>query len=185
MNVLIVPEDPTYDQHILKPVFIRLFRHIGSAGNRVSVCQNPNLQGVGNALQLETMRDVVEKYNGMIDVFVLCVDRDCDEGRRVRLDNLETALGPNFFAVEASQAVETWALAGQQLPPSWRWQSIRSERHVKEQYFDRWVERRGLSNDPSGGRKLLGRESASDFSALIQKCPELNEVAERLRAYLR
>ena len=49
MNVLIIPEDFRNDQHILKPLFARLFRDLGAASTRVRVCQNPLLGGVAEA----------------------------------------------------------------------------------------------------------------------------------------
>ena len=46
MNVLIIPEDFTYDQHILKPLVQAMFRALGKARARVAVCFEPQLGGV-------------------------------------------------------------------------------------------------------------------------------------------
>ena len=76
MNVLVIPEDPTMDQHILKPIFTRLFQNIGRQSARIEVCQNPRLGGIGEALKSERIDEIVTKYRGMMDILILCVDRD-------------------------------------------------------------------------------------------------------------
>ena len=44
----------------------------------------------------------------MIDIFILCVDRDGDLGRRARLDNIELEFGGErvLFAVNAWEEIE-------------------------------------------------------------------------------
>ena len=39
MNVLIIPEDFRTDQHILKPLFEKLFRDIGKPQAKVRICR--------------------------------------------------------------------------------------------------------------------------------------------------
>ena len=88
MNIFIIPEDFRKDQYILKPLFSRLIRRLGTRSVRVRVCQDPLLGGVGEALKSERLREVIERYP-MVDVFILCVDRDGVEQRRQRLDRIE------------------------------------------------------------------------------------------------
>ena len=90
MKVLVIPEDFRNDQYILKPLFSRLFRELTGRSVRVEVCQDPLLGGVSEALKSDILADVVQQYDGMTDVFVLCVDRDGIVGRRQRLDQLES-----------------------------------------------------------------------------------------------
>ena len=51
------------------------------------------LGGVEEALKSDRIAEVVEQHEGMTDVFVLCVDRDGDVGRRRRLDDIEAEFG--------------------------------------------------------------------------------------------
>ena len=132
MRVLVIPEDFRKDQYILKPVLSRLFRTLGSPNARVTVCQDPLLGGVGEALKTERLSEVVERYP-MVDMMILCVDRDGIEGRRLRLDAIEESLGESttFLAACAWEELETWVLAGLQLPHGWQWSDVRAE--VKRQ----------------------------------------------------
>ena len=92
MKVLIIPEDFRKDQYILKPLFQRLFKELGRGSARVTVCQNPLLGGIDAALNSERLADILNLYK-MVDIFVLCVDRDGVEGRRQRLDAIEEEFG--------------------------------------------------------------------------------------------
>lgn len=88
MRVLIVPEDPTLDQHILKPVVAHIFEDLGLRA-RVDVLPDPHITSASQALNPTVVRQIVED-NPMIDVFVLAVDRDCDrQGHSARLGERE------------------------------------------------------------------------------------------------
>lgn len=86
MRILLVPEDFRNDQYILRPLFQRLLRKLGKPRAKVVVCGDPLLGGVGEALKRERLAEIVERYDGMIDLFVLCVDRDGNPHRRSRLN---------------------------------------------------------------------------------------------------
>lgn len=187
MRVLVIPEDFRKDQYILKPILNRLFATIGKRQARVRVCQDPLLGGVTEATKSERISEIVERYKAMTDVIILCVDRDGNEGRRGRLDQLEQEFGDGhvFLAENAWEEIETWVLAGVELPTDWRWADVRAEVQVKERYFDVLVERRGLSDHPGGGRKPLAAEAARRLAAIRQKCPEdFDELARRIETQL-
>ena len=190
MNVLVIPEDFRKDQYILKPLFERLLRSMGRRKARVRVCQDPLLGGIGEATKSERIAEIVERYDGMTDVFILCVDRDGKPGRRRRLDDIEEEFGSNrdrdFLAENAWEELETWVLAGLVLPRSWRWTDVRAAVQVKEEYFDKLAERRGVADGPGGGRKALGKEAASRIDTIRQKCPkDFDALARRLEAVMR
>ena len=172
MRALVIPEDFRKDQHILKPLFTRLFQRLGSPSMRVTICREPLLGGIGEALKTERLAEIVRRRRSMFDLFILCVDRDGMIGRRQRLDDIEREFGPAFLAENAWEELETWVLAGLDLPSGWRWQEVRAEIHVKERYFEPLAAQRNLSNAPGGGRKTLGEEASRNISAIRQKCPE-------------
>lgn len=186
MRVLIIPEDSRRDKDILKPLFQSLFRSIGKPKARVHVCENPVLGGVAEALKSERITEVVRDNEGMTDIFILCVDRDGNAGRRQRLDSLEGEFGAErtFFAENAWEELETWVLAGLDLPSGWNWQAVRAEVQAKETYFEPLVEQRSLSQAP-GGRKALAEEAARRVGVIRQKCPEdFDALARRLEAFV-
>ena len=185
MNVLVIPEDFRHDQYILKPLFSRLFRSIGKPRARIDVCRDPLLGGVGEALKAERIAEVIRKHGGMTDIFILCIDRDGNCNRRQTLDGLEAEFGDKqtFLAENAWEELETWVLAGLNLPPDWNWKTVRAEVKVKKTYFEPLVARRNLSNTPGGGRKPLGVEAARRVAVIRQKCPEdFDTLARRLEA---
>ena len=187
MRVMIIPEDFLKDQYILMPLFSRLFMRIGSPSVEIRMCYEPRFRGVDQALTLERLAGIVRRFGGMVDIFVLCVDRDGVIGRRQRLDQIEAEFQGNcvFFAENAWEEIETWVLAGQNLPSNWRWQDVRAEVDVKERYFDPLAARRGLADTPDGGRQVLGEEASRRIQAIRQKCPEdFDSLARRLETAL-
>ena len=188
MNVLVIPEDFRNDQHILKPLFSRLFRAIGQRRAKVEVCRDPLLRGVNEALKHRRIAEVVRQYP-MTHIFILCVDRDGKEGRRERLDRIEAAFGSDdraFLAENAWEEIETWVLAGLDLPGEWRWADVRAEVHVKETYFEPLARERGFADRPGGGREELGDKAARRIPAIRRKCPEdFDALARRVEAAAR
>jgi hypothetical protein len=185
MNILIIPEDFRSDQYLLKPLFERLFADFGRP-QTVRVCQNPRLRGVQEALNIERLREIVAMYP-MVDIIILCVDRDGVIGRRTRLDEIEKELtNPRIFVAEnAWEEIETWTLAGLDLPSDWLWSKVRAEISVKEQYFLPLARRLGVSDGPGGGRRALGERASRRVRAIRQKCPEdFGNLANRLERLL-
>lgn len=179
MRVLVIPEDFRKDQYMLKPVCEAMLAWLGKAGSKVVVLKDPLLGGIERALDRQQLQAICERYRGMIDLFLLCVDRDGNADRRARLDGIEAAardwLPANklLLAEHAWQEIEVWVLAGLKLPKAWDWQAIRAEPHPKERFFEPFAEKRGLSAGPGGGRRALGLEAARYYGQRIrQKCPE-------------
>jgi hypothetical protein len=187
-NVLVIPEDFRQDEHILKPVVEAMLRACGRAA-KVRVCRDPLLGGVREALKLARLREILDRYR-MVHCFLLIVDRDGREERRARLDQLERQVvelfdnrSAIFLAENAWQEIEVWVLAGlKDLPGQWRWAEVRAEANAKETYFQPYVEQRGLSLAPFGGRQLLGQEAAQSYSRIRKLCPEdVGHLEARLR----
>ncbi len=186
MRILIIPEDSRKDKDVLKPLFESLFKSIGKPRARIQVCENPVLGGVVEALKSERIREVVGDNEGMIDIFILCVDRDGKAGRRERLNELEEEFGntQTFLAENAWEEIETWVLAGLDLPTGWNWTAVRGEISVKEQYFEPFATQRGVAGTAGGGRKPLAEEAARNIPAIRRKCPEdFDALAQRLETH--
>ena len=187
MRILIIPEDSRRDKDMLKPLFESLFKSIGKPRARIQICENPVLGGVTEALKSERITEIVRDNEGMINIFILCVDRDGNTSRRQRLDSLEEEFGAErtFFAENAWEELETWVLAGLDLSPDWPWAEVRTEVSVKERYFDELAKRRGVADTPDGGRRALGEEAARNLPAIRRKCPEdFDALAQRLETFI-
>ena len=187
MNVLIIPEDFRKDQYILKPLFQGLFRDLGRPTTQVIVCQDPLLGGIDEALNLARLTEILEQYRGMVQLFILCVDRDGNRGRRQRLDQIEQELnnGQALLAENAWEELETWLLAGLRLPRNWRWSDIRAEVEVKERYFEVLAHQQGVADAPGGGRKPLGQQASRRIHSIRRKCREdFDDLAHRIAVTL-
>ena len=175
MNVLEIPEDFRKDQFILLPIISAMFTKLEKPAI-VEVLKDPLIGGIGEALKIELLEEVVRDNQWKVDLFLLCVDWDSDAGRRLALDRLEqhfaTKLGPGKFlaAENAWQELEVWLLAGHDLPADWNWQEIREERNPKEAYFMKMAAARGLQNDPGEGRKTMGIEAARKYRRIHSRC---------------
>jgi hypothetical protein len=178
MNVLIIPEDFRKDQYMLKPIITAMLKELGKANAKVRVCQDPLLGGVGQALKWERIEEIINRYKGMVNLFLLCVDRDGKSGRKSALEKIEekaaNILGSNrtLLAENAWQEIEVWVLAGHNLPSDWNWQEILEEINPKEMYFIPFAQQRNLLDSPGEGRKTLAEEAGQRYSRIRQLCPE-------------
>jgi hypothetical protein len=184
MNVLVIPEDFRKDQFILQPIIEAMFAKLDKPAI-VEVLRDPLIGGVSQAMSRDVLAEIVEDNKWKVDLFLLCVDRDAEGGRRHALDRLESHFNPllsagKFMAAEnAWQELEVWVLAGHDLLEGWNWGKLRGERDPKEAYFDKLVASRGLQNDPGGGRKTLGIEAGRKYRRINSRCREDIQVLEK------
>jgi hypothetical protein len=185
VNVLIIPEDFRKDQYMLRPIVATMLR-VKEKTATVRVCMDPLLGGIDQALKWERIEEIIERYKGMVDLFLLCVDRDGVSTRRDVLNTIEQRAteslpaGKQFLAENAWQEIEVWVLAGHQLPSEWVWQEIRAEVHPKELYFLPFAEQRKLLSEPGEGRKTLAQEAARQYPRIRQLCPEVADLEQRI-----
>jgi hypothetical protein len=191
MNVIVIPEDEANDRFILKPLIEAMFRKLGKPNARVEIAR-PDPTGWEGVKQWKQISGILDDFP-QAHLFVLCVDRDCHEQRKHILNSLESRaneklrLSRRFFAAEhAWQEIEVWALAGIQwrIKRQWKWETIRSERDSKEHYFELVAKSRGLLGEIGGGRKTLGSEAARNYAKIIQNCPEVRDLEERIGRWL-
>ncbi|OYQ36403.1 hypothetical protein CHU95_03990 [Niveispirillum lacus] len=192
MNLLIIPEDHTNDQYILKPLFQALLKQNAKRQGTVEIY--PVRGGRTIAMRIETIRQAVREYSWGIDHFILCMDRDGDLNRAAKIDHLCRQVGEefgdrvSFLGGLAHEELETWLLAGlpkEMLPDGVTWQDIRTEISVKERHFAPVAALAKAADGPGGGRQRLGIEAARSIQAIRQKCREdFDELARRLEAKL-
>jgi hypothetical protein len=184
MNVLVLPEDFRNDQYVLRPIIQALFRYRGLQA-KIQILTDPLLGGVDEALNQNNIESILDLYKGMVDIFILCVDRDCEAGRHISLKAIEQyaaarlPAGKRFLAAMAMEELEVWLLAGvNNLPADWRWRDILDECHPKELYFDEYVKLHGLQNDVGRGRRMLGLNAARNYQRVRQLCSRDVQVLE-------
>jgi hypothetical protein len=114
LNVLVIPEDFRLDQYILQPLITAMMSAVGKPKAKVQILTDPLLGSVTAAMSWSNLELIFDRY-GMVDLFLLVVDRDLDPNRRVALDNLEERAKTKcvLLAENAWQEIEVWALAAQ------------------------------------------------------------------------
>lgn len=189
LKVLVIPEDHTKDQYMLKPIVQAMMKKVGKPRARVRVCGNPRLRGEPQATSWEVIEKIISQYRE-IDLFLLCVDRDGVDERKAKLDSREQQanemLGGSkkFLAENAWQEIEVWVLAGHDLPREWSWEDIRSERDPKERFFVPFAEQRGVFQSLGEGRGKLAQEAVRKFDRIYKRCPELADFGTRIQDWL-
>jgi hypothetical protein len=182
--VLIIPEDPTLDQHIVKPVVERVFRDLGLVP-RVDVLTDPHLSSASQALNRDTVQEIVED-NRMTDVFILVVDRDCDrQNHAAKLTARVAEHEGRLVGVLACEEVEVWALALHRQALGAAWSEVRRECDPKERFWDPFVVRMGWLTAVGKGRKKAMRGLGAGWSGLLQVCPEIAAFRDELEQHLR
>lgn len=190
LNVLVIPEDHTHDEAILKPIIKAMLEALGQPGATVQVCRSPRLRGIADALDAATLETIVDRYAFRTDLFLLCVDRDGEAGRcealvhRERLATDWLRAGRTFFAVAAEQEIEVWLLAGHDLPADWSWRDIRAEPDAKERYYEPFARRCGMLELPAEGRSALALAAARRYSRIRRRCKELALLEQRISQWL-
>lgn len=186
MRVLIIPEDFRKDQWIVEPIVRAMLTRLGRPQAKVTTCKDPLLGSISQALKESRLREITGRYKGMVDLFLLLIDRDGEPGRRAALNSLESKMQPlAFFGENAWQELEVWLLAGSTLPKDWDWKTIRGERDPKERYYGPFALARSLANGPGEGRKQLGLEAGRNYQRVRKLCPEdVQNLEKRLAVWL-
>ena len=89
VKVLILAEDFVKDEFLLQPIIQAMMKSVGKPKAKVKVCRDPRFHGTGEALKWEYVEQALRRHRGMVDLFLLCVDRDGNAHRHVVLGNLE------------------------------------------------------------------------------------------------
>ena len=182
MKVLIIPEDPTLDQYILKPIVGRIFADLGKAP-RIEVLSNPRLRGVSQALDSAILTNVVETFR-MIDLFLILVDRDGNLHRAGVAHQREAEHQGRLFACLAIEEIEVWMLAIHRESLELPWSDVRAEIHPKGRFAQPFLGKNAPKLDPGAGRAWAMRDLGARWRGILQCCPELNELQERIEKWL-
>jgi hypothetical protein len=181
VKVLVIPEDPTLDQYILKPIVERILADLGKTA-RVQVLTNPRLRGIAQALDPAIIADIVRTYP-MVDLFLVMVDRDGDPRRPSNATTLEGSQ-PHLFVCLAIEELEVWMLAAHRDTLSTPWSEIRQEPHPKERFAHPFLAERAPKLDPGQGRAWAMRELGGKWKGVLSACDELDGLKHRIHEWL-
>lgn len=142
VRTLLLSEDPTLDQYILKPIVQRIFDDIGRRA-RIDVYQpgRGRPRGVDQALNRDNLDRILDDYPH-IHVFVLVIDRDCHPLREARARALMHERPNPLLVCLAVEEVETWMLALHRRELGVLWSEVRAECHPKERFAEPFLKAR-------------------------------------------
>jgi hypothetical protein len=182
VKVLIIPEDQELDRYIVQPVIESLFADLEIKA-RIQVLPEPRLRGAGDALDKETIREIVDS-NPMVDLFLLIVDADCDrKGNAAQARQRESEHSEKLIACVALQEAEVWLLALHKDQLDTRhFQEVQVECDPKERWAEPLLEKLG-SAGPGHGRKAAMRALKGNYRSLRDTCTELRDLQERIKAF--
>jgi hypothetical protein len=176
-RVLAIPEDPTHNGYILRPLVERMLAETGKPNARVVLLTNPKLDGYDHAVQA-IKGELVERY-GYFDLWLFMPDAD-KAGDLVVLEKLLEGKGVCLRCCAARPEVEAWLLAGHRQHLMVKWSEVASHPKLKEDVFEPFLKEYGDPRSAGGGREALTRETLSNYRSLLELCPELKELHERL-----
>lgn len=188
-QVLVVPEDPTRDEYILRQVVETVVAAAGVRSGRIQILRSGQPYGYEAAARY--CRDYLGAWR-QIDLFLFMPDRDGPpdlEGQN-RLHELETLesnvrdKGQWLLTCAAVEEVEVWMMAGH--PQKLRdlgltLDEVRHERKPSRGSCIRFLAAYG-DRSPGEGRLQLTTEGVRQAEALFSRCGELGELVERIRS---
>lgn len=182
MKVLIIPEDPTNDGFILKPVVEQIFAGLGKSP-WVDVLSSPRLRGVTQAMDSSILARIVAA-RPMIDLFLVLVDRDGDDRRPGLAQQRETKHKGRLFVCLAIEEIEVWMLAVHRKKLKVSWSEVRSEIHPKERFAWPFLAAFAPKVEIGAGQAEAMRELGTRWKGVLQCCPELKELQQRIEKWL-
>ncbi len=177
-QVLVIPEDPTYNGYILKPLVERMLAEIGKPDAKITLLTNPKLGGYAQAAQ--AIRNELPDRYGHFDLWLFLPDADRAKGSS-ELEHDLAAKGIRLLCCAAVPEVEAWLLAGHRERLRVGWSDVRKHSRLKEEVFEPFLSRHGDPRSAGGGREALMRQTLSNYRGLLEVCPELADLEERLR----
>jgi hypothetical protein len=180
VKVLVIPEDPTIDQYILRPIVARLFVDLGKLA-QVEILFRPRLRGVAEALDTITLARVVGSFP-MVDLFLVIVDRDGIESRKAVASAREAERSGHLIVCLAIEEIEVWMLAIHHARLGHPWREIRAEIHPKERFAQPFLQERAPKLNAGQGRAWAMRDLGGQWRGVLRRCPELKALKQRIEA---
>ncbi len=178
-KVLVIPEDPTHNGYILKPLVEAILTDAGKPNAKVQVLTSPRLHGYDDAVKA-IRGDLPGRY-GFWDLWLFMPD--ADRATPATMSAMEAELAVNqikLLCCPAQPEVGIYACVAHRSEIGAPWSEVRASPSMKETFFAPLLARKGDSRRAGAGRDQLIAASLSPLSTLYRLCPELGELRKRL-----
>ncbi len=178
-KVLVIPEDPTNNGYILKPLIEAILADAGKSRAKVQVLTSPRLNGYDDAVKAIN-GDLFERYGHWdLWIFIPDADRASAAAMRAMEENL-AAKRIKLLCCAAEPEVEIYACVGYRSELGAHWSEVRNSRKMKEHFFEPLLSTKGDSRRAGGGRDQLINASIASLPTVYAFCPELRELRNRV-----
>jgi hypothetical protein len=178
-KVLVIPEDPTNNGYILKPLVKAILNDAGKPNAKVTILTNPKLEGYDHARRA-IENELPLKY-GFMNLWLFMPDRDRANDEAMR--NLETKLDRKnirLICCQAEPEVEVYACLSSRNEIEIPWNDVRVHTTMKESIFNPLLKKHGNKNAPGQGREEMTLRSLQKMDTLYQFCPELALLRDKI-----
>ena len=182
--VLVVPEDPTHNGDILEPLCARILEDCGSPNAKILVLTNPRVRGYEHAK--DKLPEILDRYRHF-DLALFLVDADGHDrsGTFQETEARARASGSKLICAAAVQEVEVWLLAGHVDRINLPWNEVRADVSVKENVFQPFLAHQyGDARRYGGGCDLRMKEAIVNYRRILNRCPELQVLRDRIAEYI-
>ena len=183
-TVLVIPEDPILNGHILKPLTKAIMADAGRSSAKVSVLGNPRLRGYDHAV--DTIRHRLHERHHYKDLWLFFPD--ADRATKDAMQDLEEHVqskGITLLCCVAQPELEIYACAAFRDDMPEAWEKVRQHPRMKEEIFDPLLARHGYAGRRGEGRDRMINWSLRNLPLLYRLCPELRRLRDRIAAHLR
>ena len=185
-TVLVIPEDPVLNGHILKPLTKAVMADAGRPAAKVDVLSNPRVRGYDHAVQV--IRGELPGRYRFKDLWLFFPDADKATGDGMQdLEAHVAGKGATLLCCAAQPELEIYACAAfrDEIPGSGTWEEARRHPRMKEEIFAPLLASHGDPRRPGAGRDLMIDRSLDNLPLLLRLCPELQSLRDRIAAHLR
>lgn len=183
LRVLVIPEDPRHNGAVLKPLVKALLADAGKPRANVTVLTSPRLRGYDHALRA-IKGELIDRYAHW-DLWLFMPDGD--RASPAAMQALEAELRARDVALmccPAEPEVEIYACASWRAAVPGGWAAARQHARFKEEVFQPLLAAHGDPRRPDGGRDKMIEASLANLPLLLQLCPELRTLRDRLAAWV-
>ena len=182
-RVLVIPEDPTWNGYILKPLTKALLNDAGKPNAKVKLLENPHVGGYDQALS--AIRGELPDRYGFFDLWLFFPD--ADRASAHAMDILETELQARdipLLCCAAQPEIEIYACVAFRDYLHGTWEQARAHHRMKEEIFEPLLQAHGDPRQAGGGRELMITRSLQNLQRLFQLCPETRRLRDRIAEHV-
>lgn len=184
-TVLVIPEDPVLNGHILKPLTKAVMADAGRSAAKVDVLSNPRVRGYDHAVQV--IRSELPGRYRFKDLWLFFPDADKATSEAMQaLEEHIAEQGITLLCCAAQPELEIYACAAfrDEIPGSGTWEEARRHPRMKEEIFAPLLASHGDRRRPGMGRDRMIDRSLDSLPLLLRLCPELQSLRDRIAAHL-